>query len=102
MTIDLGSMREDVDYVTFGNYSADMDELSQRSAAIIRQLRRERDEAKRLMLCVLRAAGGDVRFPSQWLQDGPPEGELIQDRYDDDMTVRLRMTLAGIVASVGM
>jgi hypothetical protein len=80
---------EDFDVVSFDNYSKDMGELRDHSVAIIANLRRELKQAQLLAWCFLKAAGGDLRFPVQWLTD-PKPGHMEQTAYYNDMTIRFR------------
>jgi hypothetical protein len=51
-------MRENFDYVTFDNYSHDIEEISERARAAIRLLKQERDDARSLLFAAVAATGG--------------------------------------------
>src|SRR5262245_21619009 len=62
-------MREDWDYVTMENYSADMAEHTARASGIIAELRRRAETAERALAEVVLAAGGEVTVPDEYLYD---------------------------------
>ena len=62
-------MRENFDYVKFDTYSHDMAELSDRAAEIIKGLRKQTDEAKRLIAMLIIAGGGKINVPVEWSYD---------------------------------
>ena len=62
-------MRENHDYVTMDTYSADMAELSGTASGVIKDLRRQTDEAKRLVAMLIIAAGGKINLPQEWAYD---------------------------------
>lgn len=53
--------RDGFDIVSMDDYSHDMEESAERASAIIRQLRKERDEALDMVARVVMAAGGCVQ-----------------------------------------
>lgn len=62
-------VRENWDFVTFKNYSADMAEATQRSMAIIAGLRKRAEMAERLLAEVVLASGGSVKVREEHLHD---------------------------------
>lgn len=84
-----GDPREDWDYVSFASYSADMDELAQRSAGIIDQQRREIDRLKLKIWVMLMAAGGKLSIPIESLIYCTP-GEIEELHNECHMTLEMR------------
>lgn len=81
--------REDWDFVSFDNYSSDMKQLSDQSASIIEQLRRERDEAQHMVGVLVYSAGGQIeverkaRFYAHRI-----ELTVMQNDYNDTQTFK--------------
>ena len=80
-------MHENWDFVSMKTYSADMAESTDRAVAIITQLRKEVDQAKRTLAEVVLAAGGRVEVSSYNLCDPRRDTELTIWRNDADMTI---------------
>lgn len=78
-------MRENFDYVTMDNYSADMAELSQTAVNAIEYLVKERDDLKRLVWSLVKAAGGKVEVYDDLLWR-PRERKLTTWRSDANMS----------------
>ena len=80
-------MKENFDFVSMDNYSADMDDLGKRSAAAIRLLRKERDQARQMVAAIV-ATVGKVSIPERTFHGELPP--ITQDYDAYSMTYVLR------------
>ncbi len=78
-------MRENFDYVTMENYSADMAENTQRAIGIIAGLKRRAEDAERLIAHLVLAAGGKIEIHDQQLYS-LEQVDLTVWRNDADMS----------------
>lgn len=75
-------MRKDWDYVEFGDYQKDMDELAQTGAAIVTSLREENRDMRRVICAIIAASGGRVRVPFELVHELGYELTVEMNRAD--------------------
>lgn len=79
-------MRENFDFVTMNTYAQDVREASEHASGIIADLMRQIRDRDRAIWLMARAAGGELKF---YPRDYDPRGELIVERCDADMSMRV-------------
>lgn len=88
-------MERNVDYVTIGDYTADMRELSDNAGAAIAAATRENAELKRMMWCLVRSLDGSALVPRS-IMDAyiPGNMELWVGHRPDAHAIEIKARLA--------
>lgn len=85
-------MKRDFDFVMFDDYASDMGEIAHQASATVSILRKERDDARKLVAWII-ASVGCIKLPDRVLQSEPPP--IIREYDYASMSIVLRPAREG-------
>jgi hypothetical protein len=93
-------MSEDFDYVSMDSYQADMRETARLAGAAIEKLRRRAEQAERLAMELVLAAGGKIVVDLHDLNNPLRKITWIQSRNIADTTIEFRALITPLLSAI--
>lgn len=77
-------MRQDFDYVSMADYSADMEALARQGAGVVERQQDEIRQLKTMMAVLIEAAGGQIVVPLHRMRDASELEMIVSEDVAED------------------